>query len=60
MTTVFCQMCGGERRVVGDIPPVCPICGLLTIWATVIVRTKVEDLSADDREFLARCRIAIE
>ena len=65
MTTVYCQMCGGEREVVGDIPPVCPNCGLLTIWTTIITTVRSDDawpylITSEDRQLLLKLRIASE
>jgi predicted RNA-binding Zn-ribbon protein involved in translation (DUF1610 family) len=65
MTTFFCQMCGAELDVVGEMPVVCPHCGLMTVWATVMtgrlgVISELNELTAEDRRFLYKIRIACE
>ena len=65
MTTVFCQMCGAGHDVVDEVPVVCPHCGLMTVWTTAItgrlaVMSELDELTAEDRRFLYKIRIACE
>lgn len=59
---LMCQMCGKSREIAGDLPSVCPDCGLLTVWTTIATSVIIRDepLTAEDRRFLYKIRIACE
>jgi hypothetical protein len=55
-------MCGKSRDVVGDVPPICPDCGLAAHWTTIATSVVIHDepMTDEDRRFLYQIRIASE
>ena len=60
VTTLFCQICGEGYEVTVEVPPICPHCGMVTVWRTAETATPGDPLTADDKMFLFSIRIAFD
>lgn len=57
---LYCRLCQTGYACVGKIPTVCPSCGGSSSWTTTLEPRVPYALTAADRQFLKRTRIAAE